>query len=45
MASRTFTLSNLTPSELEAFIVSAFRPKWGLHRVYFGEILVCQKED
>ena len=37
--------NDLIPSELEASIIPAFYPKGDLHRVYFGEILACQKEE
>jgi flavin reductase (DIM6/NTAB) family NADH-FMN oxidoreductase RutF len=36
--------NDLVPSELEASIVSSFYRKDDFHRVYFGEIVVCQKE-
>ena len=35
---------DLTPSEVDASIISRFYPKGDFHRVYFGEILACQKE-
>jgi len=37
--------NDFIPSELEASIIPAFYPKGDLHRVYFGEILACQKEE
>ncbi|MGQ9645156.1 MAG: flavin reductase family protein [Thermodesulfobacteriota bacterium] len=36
--------NDLVPSELEKSIVSSLYPKGDFHRVYFGEILVCQHE-
>ncbi len=37
--------NDLIPSELAAPLVSALYPKGDFHRLYFGEILACQKED
>ncbi len=37
--------NDVIPSELAAPIASAFYPKGDFHRLYFGEILACQKED
>jgi flavin reductase (DIM6/NTAB) family NADH-FMN oxidoreductase RutF len=37
--------NNLISSELEASIVTGFYPNGDFHRLYFGEILACQKED
>jgi flavin reductase (DIM6/NTAB) family NADH-FMN oxidoreductase RutF len=36
---------DLISSELEASIVPGIYPKGDFHRLYFGEILACQKED
>ena len=36
--------SDLIPAELEKAIVTTLYPKGDFHRVYFGEILVCQHE-
>ncbi len=36
--------SDLIPSELEKSIVPALYPNGDFHRVFFGEILVCQYE-
>jgi len=36
--------NDLIPSELERPIVSTFYPEGNFHRIYFGEILACQKE-
>jgi flavin reductase (DIM6/NTAB) family NADH-FMN oxidoreductase RutF len=36
--------NDLIPSDLAASIVSSLYPKGDFHRVYFGEILACQKE-
>ena len=36
--------NDLIPSELEASIKPALYPKGDFHRLYFGEILACQKE-
>ena len=36
--------ADLIPSEVDASIISRFYPKGDFHRVYFGEILACQKE-
>jgi flavin reductase (DIM6/NTAB) family NADH-FMN oxidoreductase RutF len=36
--------NDLISSELEASIVPGFYPKGDFHRLYFGEILACQKE-
>ncbi len=36
--------NDLMPSGLTAPIISALYPKGDFHRVYFGEILACQKE-
>jgi flavin reductase (DIM6/NTAB) family NADH-FMN oxidoreductase RutF len=37
--------NDLIPSELKAEIVPEFYPKGDFHRLYFGEILVCNKEE
>jgi len=36
--------NDLVPSEMESSIIKKFYPKGDYHRVYFGEILACQKE-
>jgi len=36
--------NDLIPSDLEKSIISTLYPKGDFHRVYFGEILVCQHE-
>ena len=36
--------NDLIPSDVSAPIVSSLYPKGDFHRVYFGEILACQKE-
>jgi flavin reductase (DIM6/NTAB) family NADH-FMN oxidoreductase RutF len=36
--------NDLIPSELETSIVNGFYPKGDFHRLYFGEILACQRE-
>ena len=36
--------NDLIPSQLAAPFVSALYPKGDFHRLYFGEILACQKE-
>jgi flavin reductase (DIM6/NTAB) family NADH-FMN oxidoreductase RutF len=36
--------NDLIPSELAAPFVSTLYPKGDFHRLYFGEILACQKE-
>jgi flavin reductase (DIM6/NTAB) family NADH-FMN oxidoreductase RutF len=36
--------NDLISSELKAFIVTGFYPNGDFHRLYFGEILACQKE-
>lgn len=36
--------SDLLPSETKSAILSDFYPKGDFHRIYFGEILVCQSE-
>ena len=36
--------SDLLPSETTSTILSDFYPKGDFHRIYFGEILVCQSE-
>jgi flavin reductase (DIM6/NTAB) family NADH-FMN oxidoreductase RutF len=36
--------NDLIPSELETSVVPGFYPKGDFHRVYFGEILACQRE-
>jgi flavin reductase (DIM6/NTAB) family NADH-FMN oxidoreductase RutF len=36
--------SDLIPSELEKAIITTLYPKGDFHRIYFGEILVCQHE-
>jgi flavin reductase (DIM6/NTAB) family NADH-FMN oxidoreductase RutF len=36
--------NDLIPSELAARFVSALYPKGDFHRLYFGDILACQKE-
>jgi flavin reductase (DIM6/NTAB) family NADH-FMN oxidoreductase RutF len=36
--------NDLTPQQLAGPIVSDLYPKGDLHRLYFGEILACQKE-
>lgn len=41
---RVVNRNDLVPSELEKSIVSSLYPKGDFHRVYFGEILVCQRE-
>ncbi len=42
---RVIYKSDLIPSELEKSIIPALYPKGDFHRVYFGEILVCQYES
>jgi len=42
---RVINKNDLVPSELAAPIVSTLYPQGDFHRVYFGEILACQKED
>ncbi len=37
--------NDLIPSELATVLVSALYPKGDFHRLYFGEILACQRED
>ena len=37
--------SDMIPSALAKAILSQFYPKQDLHRVYMGEILVCQAES
>ena len=37
--------NDLVPSELAALLVSSLYPKGDFHRLYFGEILACQKEN
>jgi len=37
--------NDLIPSALETSVIPGFYPKSDFHRVYFGEILACQKED
>lgn len=37
--------NDLVPSELAAPLVSSLYPKGDFHRLYFGEILACQKEN
>jgi flavin reductase (DIM6/NTAB) family NADH-FMN oxidoreductase RutF len=37
--------NDLIPSALETSVILGFYPKSDFHRVYFGEILACQKED
>ncbi len=41
---RTVYKNDLIPSELAPSIVPALYPKGDFHRLYFGEILACQKE-
>jgi len=41
---RVVNKNDLIPSELAAPIVPALYPKGDFHRIYFGEILACQKE-
>ena len=36
--------NDLIPSELETSIVTGFYTSGDIHRLYFGEILACQKE-
>ena len=36
--------NDLVPSELATAIIPALYPKGDFHRLYFGEILACQKE-
>ena len=36
--------NDLIPSELASGLVSALYPRGDFHRLYFGEILACQKE-
>ena len=36
--------NDLVPSELAPSMVSLLYPKGDFHRIYFGEILACQKE-
>ncbi len=41
---RVVNKNDLVPLELEKSIVSSLYPKGDFHRVYFGEILACQRE-
>jgi flavin reductase (DIM6/NTAB) family NADH-FMN oxidoreductase RutF len=41
---KTIYKNDLNSSELEASIVPGFYPGGDFHRLYFGEILACQKE-
>ncbi len=41
---RVIYKSDLIPSELEKSIINTLYPKDDFHRIYFGEIVECQKE-
>ena len=41
---RTVHKNDLNPSELAAPIIPSLYPKGDFHRLYFGEILACQRE-
>lgn len=41
---RIVNKNDLKPSELAASIISGLYPKGDFHRLYFGDILACQKE-